>query len=211
MQKTRQKIIKYLRQHGEATVDELSQALDNLTAVTVRHHLDVLRSQELVSAPEVLHRNSPGRPKYVYRLTQKAEAMFPKNLASLTDHLLLELKDALDDRQVDAIFDGIAERMASGMEPGPTDEPFEVRLARVVDHLNERGYDAHVEEYPDGVVLHTLSCPYKGVVESHNDLCVLDARYLSHLLGAPLRRLTYKQDDAPSCSYLVLRSETEKA
>ena len=47
MQKTRQKILEHLREHGESTVNELSKALDNLTAVTVRHHLDVLKERSL--------------------------------------------------------------------------------------------------------------------------------------------------------------------
>jgi predicted ArsR family transcriptional regulator len=100
MQKTRQKILEYLKTHGEATVDDLGQALGNLTAVTVRHHLDVLRKQNLIGPPTIRHRSSPGRPKYIYRLTEKAESLFPKNLNTLADHLLCELKHSMDKKQL---------------------------------------------------------------------------------------------------------------
>jgi DeoR family transcriptional regulator, suf operon transcriptional repressor len=203
MQKTRQKILEFLKQHGEATVDDLSQALDDLTAVTVRHHLDVLRSQGMIASPEILHRTSPGRPRYVYTLTDKALALFPKNINTFTSHMLSELKHSLDGEQVNVIFEGIATRMASELEPGAADEPFEMRLDRVVVHLTEHGYQAHWEHHPDGYVLHTSNCPYSGVVEDHGDLCTLDMRYISQLLGTVPRRINHMVQGDDACSYLV--------
>lgn len=203
MQKTRQKILEYLKQYGEATVDDLSQALDDLTAVTVRHHLDVLRSQGMIASPEILHRSSPGRPRYVYTLTDKALALFPKNVNTFTSHMLSELKQSLNDDQVNVLFDGIALRMASELEPGKPEESFESRLDRVVNHLTKHGYQAHWEHHPDGYVLHTSNCPYTGVVEDHGDLCTLDVRYISELLGTVPRRLSHMTQGDAACSYLV--------
>ncbi len=204
IQRTRQRIIEYLKEHGAATVDELSRALDDLTAVTVRHHLDVLRSDDLVAPPEVRHRNSPGRPKYVYRLTDKAEALFPKNITSFTNTFLDEIKSLLPPEQVNVIFEGVAARMASGLEPGPAGESFQERLERVVEHLSQHGYDANWENHPDGgYVLHTSNCPYNGVVGEHDELCMVDALYLSRMLGVVPRRLTHMLDGDSTCSYLL--------
>ncbi len=211
MQKTRQKILEFLKQRGEATVEELSEALDDLTAVTVRHHLDVLRSQELVDAPVIRHRNSPGRPRYVYTLTSKAEALFPKNVNTLTQHVLSELKASLGADQVNVLFEGVAERMAAEIEPGSEGETFEERLDRVVEHLTDHGYEAHWEEHPEGYVLHTTNCPYTGIVEAHDDLCMLDAKYISHLLGTVPRRVGRLRDGEESCSYLITRSQVISA
>lgn len=207
MQKTRQKIIEYLREHGEATVDELSQALGDLTAVTVRHHLDVLRSEGLVGLPEIRHRNAPGRPRYVYRLTEKAEALFPKNIRTLATHMLAELKETLPPEQVNVIFLGVADRMASAFGPAPQGESLEQCLNRVVEHLSQQGYEARWEAHPEGYVLHTGSCPYRGVVEEHEDLCLLDLQYISRLLGVSLQRVENMREGGSACSYLVPRSQ----
>ncbi len=67
MHRTRTLILDYLKEHGEATVDDLAAVLD-LTSVTVRHHLDILRTEELVAEPVIRHRNTPGRPQYSYAL-----------------------------------------------------------------------------------------------------------------------------------------------
>ncbi len=203
MQKTRQKIVEYLREHEEATVDELSTALDDLTAVTVRHHLDVLRGEGLVSQPDVQHRDSPGRPKYVYCLTQKADSLFPRNLQSLTIHMLNELQDRLPEQEINVIFEGVADRMASGIAPGRPDETMEERLDRVAAHLSEHGYDATWDHTAGGYVLTTSNCPYSGVVDAHEELCVLDLRYISRLLGTVPRRLDHVMDGGSNCSYFI--------
>ncbi len=203
MQKTRQKILDYLRQQGEATVEELSRALDDLTPVTVRHHLDVLRSEDLVAAPEVRHRATPGRPRYVYTLTERARESFPKNLGTLTGHMISHLKETMPPAQINVFFEGLAARMATDMEPGPVNEPLERRLERAVAHLSEHGYEARWEPHPRGYVLHTRNCPYTGIASDHQDLCLLDIRYISHLLGAVPRRLDFIPEGADSCSYLI--------
>lgn len=211
MQKTRHKILEYLKHHGEATVEELSRALDDLTAVTVRHHLDVLRSQDMVSAPEVRHRASPGRPRYVYALTEKARSLFPRNVSSLTHHMLDELKDRMTEEQINVIFEGVADRMAGEFDPGPESESFEERLDRIVRHLSQHGYEAYWEYHPQGFALHTANCPYAGIAEAHEGLCTLDIRYISNLLGTIPRRLGHLREGEESCSYLILKPEMVSA
>jgi predicted ArsR family transcriptional regulator len=211
MQKTRQKILEYLKRHQQATVDELSRMLDDLTAVTVRHHLDVLRREELVAPPEIIHRDGPGRPKYAYRLTEKAEGLFPRNIDVLTNHMLDELKRSLGPQQINVIFEGVAEQMAAGAPPIRQDEPFEARLDRLTDYLTQQGYEAHWEIHPEGFVLHTSNCPYSGVSESHTEVCSLDMHYISQLLGTVPRRLDHLLEGAHSCSYLILVPHSEVA
>lgn len=203
MQKTRQKILEYLRAHDSATVDELSEALGDLTAVTVRHHLDILRSEGLIGPPEVQHRDSPGRPKYVYSLTEKAHSMFPRNLRTLTGTIIEELKSTLNEEQVNVFFEGVADRMAADALPPGESASIEERLDRVAEHLTGHGYEARWERTPEGYVLHTSNCPYTGVAEAHDELCQLDMRYISRLLGTLPRRMTHMREEEPTCSYLV--------
>lgn len=207
MQKTRQKIIEYLREHQSATVDELSDMLDNLTAVTVRHHLDVLQEEGLVDSPRVQHRSTPGRPKYVYQLTDKAHQLFPRNLTALTNSMLDELKQTLPDEQVNVIFEGVADRMASSLAASPKGESFERRLDRVVDHLSDHGYEATWEKSDGGYLLHTTNCPYHGVADENDGLCGIDMRYISKLLGRVPRRTLHMQEGDATCSYLVAAAE----
>ncbi len=203
MQKTRQKILEYLKQHGEATVDELSILLDDLTPVTVRHHLDVLRGEGLIEAPEIRHRTSPGRPKYIYRLTEKAERLFPNNLHTMLIYLLEEMKCKLDAQEVDGILRSIAERMATTTGLSSSNETMEARLDRMVAHLTEHGYMASWERRPEGFVVLANNCPYAGVSEKHPEMCSIDLNYISMMLGMTPKRLTHQAMGDTQCAYLV--------
>lgn len=202
MQQTRDRILRYLKQHGAATVDELAGVL-RLTPVTVRHHLDVLRSQELVGEPAARRRATPGRPQYAYSLTDKASTHFPKNYCALAGQLLLEARQHAPGGDVSALLQGVAERMASACPPPAPGEALVQRLQRATAFLNERDYMAHWEPEAGGGVLHICNCPYEVLAGEHAELCSMDAHLLGHLLGAPPTRLSRIVEGATSCSFFL--------
>lgn len=209
MQQTRQHILEILRERGEATVDELVKALHtrikhNITGVTVRHHLDVLRSEELVTEPKVRRSGAPGRPQYVYALTDKARAQFPNNYHHLLQHLFQQLKARLDESQVNVLLEGVADQMAaeSGL-PELGVIPITARLDHVVNYLNAHGYQASWESVPEGYILRTRNCPYHHLTDEHRELCAMDMRLISGLLGIVPRNIGRISESDESCAYLI--------
>lgn len=202
MQSTRQAILEHLKKHGQATVDELAGIL-GLTAVTVRHHLDILRSEALVAEPVVRHRTSRGRPQYAFTLTERASTHFPKNYDSLAAKVLDELKTRSDSQLVNVIFEGVAARLSAEAPAPAPGEPLTARLDRAVGFLNERGYVAHWEKSADGYLLHTYNCPYESLSDRHPELCQMDMVLVGNLLGVVPQRLGRLADGARSCAYLV--------
>ena len=99
MQETRRFILEILRRRRQATVDdivaELQKQRGSITAVTVRHHLKLLQEEDLITSPELRRRTSPGRPQYIYTLTDKAREHFPNNYQRLAEGLLEELQKHL--------------------------------------------------------------------------------------------------------------------
>lgn len=201
MQSTRQLILNYLKERGEATVDELAKVL-KLTTVTVRHHLDILRSEELVAEPIVQRRGSRGRPQYLFALTAKSAEYFPTNYQSLAGHLLAELKVA-DQRVANVIFEGVAQRLAAEAPSLRPHESVPARLNRAVTFLNERGYVAHWDKIDGGYRLHTNNCPYATLSGEHSELCRMDAALMSQLVGAPVECTGRQAEGAAHCLYLV--------
>ncbi len=202
MQTTRRLILQYLKEHGEATVDELAAVLQ-LTTVTVRHHLDVLRSEELVAEPATRHRSSPGRPQFAYALTPKASAHFPKNYCDLAASVIEQVRASATPGDVNVFFEGIAGRLAASAPAAGVDEPVEQRLTRAVEFLNDRGYVAHWEPSPAGPLLHTCNCPYEGLAGDNPELCGMDLALVSRLVGVDVQRQCRIAEGAPCCSYLV--------
>lgn len=202
MQATRERILNILKERGQATVQELSSTLD-LTTVTIRHHLDTLRREKLVAAPEVLHRKAPGRPQHVYRLTEEASDFFPKRYETLTDMILAELREHLTEEEVEDLMARIGKRIASEVRI-PKGASFEERVVVAVEFMDLRGYMAHWERADDGrYLIHVANCPYEGVARRHGEVCEIDHTLLTELLGPRLAEIERIADPPHHCTYLI--------
>ncbi|MFN8529626.1 MAG: ArsR family transcriptional regulator [Anaerolineae bacterium] len=205
MQETRRYILEILRERGQATVDDivgdLQQRRGSITAVTVRHHLNILQKEDMITSPELKRRSSPGRPQHTYTLTDKAKEQFPNNYQKLALSLLEELNQRLPPDGVNVILEGVAERMAS--EAAIPDLLFEDRLNLVVEFLSTRGYEAHWERTDEGAILNTSNCPYHGVAADHPSLCDMDMRLVSSLLGVVPRRTSHRATGDTTCAYFI--------
>lgn len=202
MQSTRQRILEILKEENQATVEQLSEALE-LTPVTIRHHLDILRGEGLVDAPKVLRRPGPGRPQYTYQLTEAASAYFPKNYHGLTDLMLDEIRERISPAELEQLMSGVAQRLAAqAASPRPAQSPREI-MSAAVSFLNDKGYVARWEETLQGdFLLHTCNCPYRLVSQAHREVCTMDADLVSHLVGTPPQRLSQMAGGDDSCTYL---------
>jgi DeoR family suf operon transcriptional repressor len=202
MQTRRQEILTILKQEGEATVDELAGTLD-LTPVTVRHHLDILRADGLVEASAIRRRRGPGRPQYVYTLTPEASSHFPMDYDGLTNELLDEIKSTLGPETVRTLMDSIADRrleQAPELDPSLTTEE---RVERLVEFMVERGHLASLEKNDGGWLLHASNCPYQNVATYHPELCSIDLFLVKQLSGLRVVCRQRIADGANSCIYEI--------
>ncbi len=210
MQKTRRLILDYLMEHGQATVDELSEIL-GLNSVTVRHHLDILRSTGLVGKPSIRHRSTPGRPQYSYGLTGEASTQFPKNYCDLAGKLLEEVKASASPQVVSLLLEGVALRLANTASCLAPDTPLPQRLDRAVAFLNSLGYVASWEATEAGCRLQTCNCPYEGLADRNPELCGMDLSLVTNLLGVVPERVSRVVEGASSCAYLISAELTSTA
>lgn len=205
MQETRQYILEILRERGEATVDDIVYDLQAkrgaITAVTVRHHLNILQRDALVTSPQLKRRASPGRPQHTYTLTEKAKAHFPNNYQTLAASLLDELRKQLPPDGINVILEGVALKMAD--QASIPNAPINERLDLTVEYLTESGYEARWEVSEEGYLLHTSNCPYHNVAQNTPQLCEMDMRLVTTLLGIVPRRLMHRTEGDADCSYLI--------
>ncbi len=205
MQATRQRILEILKEHHTATVEELANELE-LTPVTIRHHLDILRSEGLVQAPQVKRRDTPGRPQHVYGLTEAADAYFPKNYAGFTDMMLHEMRDQVEPEKMRSILDGVAIRMVNKAPVAAPTETMPQRMERIVKFLNTQGYDASWEATEGGFLLHAHNCPYHDVARENVEPCVMDASMITQMAGVAPQRVQWAFSGGDLCTYFIKNS-----
>jgi predicted ArsR family transcriptional regulator len=206
MQSTRRHILDILREQGEATVEEIVVHLHTrrgkeITAVTVRHHINLLQKDQFLTAPQLRRRSTPGRPQYVYGLTSKAQELFPNNYEHLAANLIQQLERALPPETVNVIFEGVVESMAANAGIG--DVPLKQRLTRAVAYLNEHGYNAECEACSEGYMLVTRNCPYHSIAHETGALCNMDMRLVATLIGVVPRLVSRVTAGDNVCSYLI--------
>ena len=206
MQTRRQEILTILKQKGEATVDELAEMLD-LTPVTVRHHLDILRADGLVQAPAVRRRRGPGRPQYVYTLTAAAADHFPQSYDSLTNDLLTEIKSQLGPEATQDIMTSISYRRLQHAPKIDPAAPIEARLDQLTEYLSEMGHIASWEHKDGHWYIYASNCPYQNVSRYHPELCGVDQFIMEQLTGTKLVSLQRISEGAHMCIYQVSSDE----
>ncbi len=182
MHPTRQRIIEFLKEKDQATVDELAAEV-TMTPMAVRYHLNVLQAEALISAPVVRYQNGPGRPQQIFRLTESADRLFPEDYYSLTHYLLDELNAQFEKKKLVEIFSNIAQRQAAEAPALEANCPFEERLETMAAFLNKKGFVIDWEITGAGYKIHNHSCPYRQVVKKHREVCSLDKHVIGVMLG----------------------------
>jgi len=203
MQETRQRILEIIKMRGQATVNELTREL-GLTAVTIRHHLDVLYRDGLIGPPQILRKAGPGRPQHVYRLAGETEELFPKKYDRLTDALLEELEARMSSEELDAVINGVAERMARQVS---AEGDLGTRLGALLEFLNGLGYLATAQEEEGGYRIVVANCPYERVARRHGLPCKVDVRLIALVTGVEPERVQQIATGDEHCVYRLALPE----
>lgn len=205
---SREEIIHLLRARERTSADELAGAL-GVSKQCVRKHLDVLEREGFVRhAPE---RGERGRPAHVYRLTPKAEELFPKRYDLLARAVLRQVGAVWGERGLESVFCGCAEETIGQLRPRLAGLDFDARVARLAELLSELGYEARAERLDDGSYLLTeWNCPAPEVARDFRQLCDKELRVYRELLETEVFRESRIAGGASHCAYRVLRPKRKK-
>ncbi len=160
---------------------DLAETLQ-MAPVSVRHHLEILQSQDLVTS-QVQHKRTVGRPEQVYLLTEAANGLFPQNVLSLATNVLSEVKRLLPNCELEQMVNRLAENTLRDAPPTRSGQTVEERLADVAAFLSEKGYLALWERNNGDCAIHTCNCPYAGLAAEHPELCQMDMILVSRLMS----------------------------
>lgn len=201
---TRWLVIKSLRSSGQATVNQLAEAV-GVKPVTVRHHLTSLQAEGLVDVQE--RRHGVGRPTHVYSLTRKAEQLFPHGYHVLIDHLLDEIKESFPPETVRQLINSLADSLARELRSEVAGLSPDAQRARLIEWMNEHGLAARWRQSEDGLQLVKYHCPYYAVGSEHPELCHIDEVIVSTAVQTEVERSGCLLSGDPACS-LVLHNDS---
>lgn len=198
---TRRALLEDLKEHGEASAEELATRL-GVTPSAVRQHLGAMQADGLVERRELRH--GPGRPRHVYRTGPAAEALFPKAYNDLANELL-DHAMAEDPELVERLFERRRRRRTEQARVRVGGRAFPEQVAELARILDEDGYLASWEALPDGkfrIVEH--NCAILDVARRYGDACVSEIEFLRRTLpDARIERVAHMMAGQHVCAYEV--------
>lgn len=200
MQPTRQEILDHLRLEGQATVKELGEFL-KLTSTGIRQHLTVLERDGLVEARE--ERGRVGRPALVYRLTERGDALYPKNYDALANLLLEEARAVMGSQGLQTLLRRAAVRFAAPYLERLEGRTLEERVREANLIIGERGCLAEFAQDGSDWLIYQYSCPFPNVAKRNSAVCILEVEFVRQLVGADARLVSSRLRGDRSCTYRV--------
>ena len=202
---THQAVLFYLKRRHEMTVADLCEVL-GITSMAVRRHLSGLQKDGFVECRLV--RQTRGRPTYKYRLTPKAESLFPSAINNLAFELLDAVYEAKGHKGVLELLQLRDEALFKKLSPQLKNLTLPERVKAVVKIFSENGYMTDFNELPDGnFFIFQQHCAVHNLAQQYRQICVLESRMVERLLGVRTARQQYIMKDDPVCGYMVFANE----
>ncbi|WP_207265829.1 metalloregulator ArsR/SmtB family transcription factor [Pseudomonas sp. GW101-3H06] len=164
-----------LHQAGGMSIDELAEHLA-VTRTAIRQHLAALERDGLVLRGET--RPTGRRPEQLYRLTDHAREQFPRQYQLLASALIDEVAEIIGPEALATLMRNLGRKLARDRERQVVDE------VKIVEHMNQAGYEAEVFFRSSGdaqIVAH--NCVFHRLAAAHPVVCELDLALIGTLGG----------------------------
>src|SRR5512143_612298 len=200
MKSTRDRILQTLLRQPRRTINELAEAV-GINPISVRHHLNNLQVEGLVTAAE--ERHGVGRPRLIYALTEDGMERFPTRYLRLTTRLLSQMKETMPAPLVSQLFSQIAQDLAKEYQDQMRGLSMEERVDFVKTMLGEEGFTVEWEKSGEQYNIHEISCPYYQIGVSHPEVCTVDQELISKMLALPASKVQCILTGGAVCTYVV--------
>jgi predicted ArsR family transcriptional regulator len=198
---TRGKIMMFLKKMGPMPIDDLSKEL-NITPMGIRQHLLCLQRKGLIDY--VTKRQGIGRPAFLYRLTEKADDLFPKAYHTLIINIFRYLEKNEGRNKIDNIFKWRKNRLLKDTREALSDKKsLHDKVHGFKDILELEGYVVDLDETNSHYSLKQFNCPIYKVASEFKEACKYELQMYKDLLGKEVNRQQCMSDGNPSCTYII--------
>lgn len=197
---TRQRVLQTLLTRQRCTINELAEIVE-INPISVRHHINRLEAEGLVTSAE--ERHGVGRPRRLYYLTEAGLERFPSRYLRLTLRLLEQLKGSMPEPMVTQLFTQMARDVADEYRNQVNGLEMEERLDLVTSLLRQEGFTVEWEQKGEEYHIREVSCPYYHIGQSHPEVCSVDQTLISSMLAVPAEKVKCLLNGDAHCTYVV--------
>jgi DeoR family suf operon transcriptional repressor len=207
---TRDQLLTLLKKSEGLTADQLARRL-GITSMAVRKHLIALERDGLITTS--LQRRRIGRPARLYRLSERADALFPQQYDTMLSDVLHDLETLDGPAKVELVLQRrvqrLGEQLADRLERTPT---LRDRVRYLAETLDALGYYTSWEQLDSETFrLCQYHCPIRRVAAEFPATCEAEAELYRVLLRAQVERRCHLATGDACCSYLIRAPEIAAA
>ena len=198
---TREKILLLIKKMGPMSIDSLSKEL-NITSMGIRQHLLSLERKGLIEY--VTKRHGIGRPAFLYRLTGKADDLFPKAYDSFILNLLKDVEKHDGTDKIGEIFRWHRNRVFKDAKEAISDKKsLQDKIVGFKNFLESGGYIAELHSANSHYTLKVFNCPIYRIAMDYKVACQFDLLLMRDLFGKEVVREGCMSEGSPSCTYTI--------
>jgi len=198
MKNTKDSIINQVLLFRKATITQLSEKL-GISEISVRHHLMNLEAEGFMISEE--ERHGVGRPRFVYRLSEKGFQNAPIDYLKLTDQALTTMKRFLGTETFPGLLKQIGRDLAEAYTSSISSQNIEQILDEIVNSLTQDGFIFSWTRSNEKYILTTLHCPFHYLGQKHPEVCTINHALLESLIQQPLNHDSCILHGDAACTY----------
>ena len=201
LKQSRSAIIDLLKINGALSAERLAQELE-VSKVCVRRHLGLLESDGLIAYEE--ERRERGRPRFIYRLTEKARCLFPQIYDEFAKEVLVQIERHFGDEALHRVLSARADEMIAQLKTEFESLSFDERVKALAKAISAKGYLADARRMKDGAYrLRQRNCPTESVAVAYPLVCEEELRVYREALGCEVVRDCRIADGAQICEFRI--------
>lgn len=201
---TKQDIVRYILKQGQATAQELAEALD-ISPQATRRHLKELDVEGIVEHKSM--QTGLGRPQHIYQLSRLGRESLPHRYREFAVSLLDTLAETAGEERVREVlhkqWQHKAEQYREQVGPGTLRE----RLIKLVQLRQMEGFMAEyhsLEGDRERFVLVEHNCAISSVAESYPSVCGHELEMFAAVLpDCKVERTQWLNDGEHQCGYSI--------
>jgi predicted ArsR family transcriptional regulator len=198
---TKRRLLRLMKHRGEITLNDATENIDRARP-TLRDHLDQMGRDGLVARRS--KRQGRGRPSMCYRMTSRAERLFPRREGAVFAEFLAYLEEQGQDQLIEEFFQSFWDDRLDEVEhrlPGSLESAGMRQIVDVLEEvLEEAGFmpEVHVEE--ERVIVEECNCPFAEIVGTTELPCASEACFYEALFER-VERTHHIPDGDTACAY----------
>ncbi len=202
--KAPERILQQIKTEGPKTASELGKVLGT-TSMGARQHLEKMEADGLVSSEDI--RMGVGRPRRVWKLSERGHSRFPDRHDNLTVEILISIKDVFGEKGLNQLIDHKTNSAETLYRDRLNKErSLENKIKSLVQVRSDEGYMADYERAETGFLFLENHCPICAAATACQNLCRSELELFQRLFKdfAEVKRLEHIIHGARRCAYSII-------